>query len=91
MSAVGQQVAKRGWTVTSEALLPPRTMSPVNEKIPPSPTRRNLFVLAAVMPAQALQISHLTPQSEVAQTRQMVTTVDQAATNFGGSKLEGRK
>jgi len=42
-----------------------------------------LSLLAVAWPARALQVSHLTPQGEVAQVRQVVATFDQAVVKFG--------
>ena len=43
------------------------------------------FVLA-VVPAQAFQITGLSPQGEVAQVRRLVVKFDERAVNFGDAK-----
>jgi uncharacterized protein YfaS (alpha-2-macroglobulin family) len=63
----------------------------VNPKnLPFFAARRALCVpslwLIAALPAQALQISSLSPRGEVAQVRQVVANFDQAAVNFGDPK-----
>jgi uncharacterized protein YfaS (alpha-2-macroglobulin family) len=62
----------------------------VNAKFAPSTACRSLLTLGlwlvGAMSAQALQISSLTPQGEVAQARQVVASFDQEAINFGDPK-----
>ena len=44
------------------------------------------MLAAAALQAQALQITSLSPQGEVAQVRQVVAKFDEAAVNFGDPK-----
>ncbi|NDG41098.1 MAG: hypothetical protein EBY28_17410, partial [Betaproteobacteria bacterium] len=47
-----------------------------------------LWVAALAWPAQAFQVTSLSPQGQVARVRQVVVKFDDPAVNFGNAKAE---